>query len=180
MRAKQLSFLPRAEVQHGGAYRKGKRKLQRPFDRKRPLHLSLRAISASGERSLLHARNKWRVYGVLDKTSAKYGVRIYRYANVGNHLHLLVQAKSRAEFQAFLREFAGGVAALVTGAIKGRPEKFWDGLAWSTVVEWGRQFRNAARYVLLNVLEASGLRSRELLRRLEREGLIVIGPEPGS
>jgi REP element-mobilizing transposase RayT len=96
------------------------------------------------------------VYELLGTISRRHEVRVYRFANVGNHFHLLIQAKSRAGFNAFLREFAGTVAVMVTGAVKGRPQKFWDALAWSKMVEWGRQFQNTARYILLNVLEGSG------------------------
>ncbi len=171
---KQLSFLPSSPKEHGGSFKQGKRKTQRPFDPKRALHLTLRSTRARGSRSLL--LNKWRVWGLLQKVSEKHQIRVYRFANVGNHLHLLVQARKRAQLQGFLREFAGGVANLVTGAIKGRPEKFWDGLAWSKIVDWGRQFQNAARYVLLNVLEGMGTRDRKILAKLETEGIVFIEP----
>jgi REP element-mobilizing transposase RayT len=127
---------------------------------------------------LLREDRKWKVHELLQRISNKRHIKVYRFANVGNHLHMLVQARTRAEFQAFLREFAGAVAVSVTGAAKGRPEKFWDGIAWSMVVEWGRQFRNAARYIMLNVLESSGLRDRELLARLERDGFVILGEDP--
>jgi REP element-mobilizing transposase RayT len=124
-------------------------------------------------RALGHSmiRQKWRVWDLMQKTAQKYHVRVYRFANVGNHLHLLVHVKKRAELQAFLREFAGRVATLVTGAVKGRPQKFWVGLVWSKIVDWGRQFQSASRYVLLNVLEGHGLRNRRLLAKLETEGI---------
>src|SRR5579885_1177964 len=144
---RQLSFLPKPPREYGGSTSKGKRKIRRPFDPKRPLHLSLKSVS--GARSLLRPELKWRVWEHLDRIARKRNVRVYRYANVGNHLHLLVQARSRRDFQAFLRELAGAIAVSATGAAKGRPAKFWDGLAWSMVVEWGRQFRNVARYILL-------------------------------
>src|ERR1700722_12023756 len=130
MRARQLSFLPKPETQHGGGHRKGKRKQRRPFDSKRTLHVSLKSVK--GARSLLRPELKWTVHGLLEKISARRQVRVYRYANVGNHL------------QAFLRECAGAVAMAATGAAKGRPRKFWDGLVWSLVVEWGRQFHRVA------------------------------------
>lgn len=176
MRARQLSFLPKPETQHGGSHRKGKRKLRRPFDPKCPLHVSLRSVK--GSRSLLRFELKWRVHELLQKISERHRVRVYRFANVGNHLHMLVQARARADFQAFLREFAGAIAVMATGAAKGRPRKFWDGLAWSLVVRWGRQFRHVARYILLNVLEPSGLRDRRLLAKLVEEGIVFLGPEP--
>jgi REP element-mobilizing transposase RayT len=118
-----------------------------------------------------------RVWDHLDRVARRRNVRIYRYANVGNHLHILLQARTRRDFQAFLREFAGAVAVTATGAAKGRPDRFWDSLAWSTLVEWGRQYRNVSRYILLNVLEASGLRDRALLARLEEEGIVFLSPE---
>src|SRR5581483_10468319 len=148
MRARQLSLLPKPEVEHGGTHRKGKRKLRRPFDPNRPLHLSLRAPSARGQHSMLKHEHKWRIHQLLMRITAKRQIKLYSFANVGNHLHLLVQARTRTDFQAFLREFAGAVAMSVTGAAKGRPAKFWDGLTWSLVVNWGRHFKNVVRYIL--------------------------------
>jgi hypothetical protein len=110
--------------------------------------------------------------------SERHNIRIYRFANVGSHVHFLLAAKRREDLRAFLREFAGTVAVLVTGAAKGRPERFWDTSPWSKIIEWGRHFRNTASYVLLNVLESSGLRERALLARLERDGIILIGGAP--
>src|SRR4051812_15762085 len=180
MRPRQLSFLPKPKREYGGEASKGKRKIQRPFDPDRPLHLSLRASGARGQRSMLKFELKNAIHDILSRICDKRRIRVYRYANVGNHLHLLVKAKSRRDFQAFLREFAGAVAVAVTGAAKGRPQKFWDHVAWSTVVEWGRQFQNVKRYILLNLMETSGLRDRGLLAKLERDGILIIGPEPSS
>src|SRR5262249_12288540 len=151
----------------GGSTRPKKRKVQRPFDPKGALHLTLKA--GGDARSMLHPELKWHIWGHFDRVAGKRSIRVYRYANVGNHLHLLLQASSRREFQAFLREFSGAVAVTMTGAAKGRPKKFWAHLAWSKVVGWGRQFKNAARYVMLNVLEGTGHRDRKLLERLEQE-----------
>ena len=178
MKTRQLSLLPKPKREFGGDSTKGKRKTQRPFDPKRAIHLSLRASSARGPKSMLKLEMKWKIHDILSRIGEKRNIRVYRYANVGNHLHLLVQAKSRRDFQAFLREFAGAVAVAVTGAAKGRPQKFWDSLAWSTVVEWGRQFKNVTRYILLNLMETSGLRNRELLAKLEREGILILAPNP--
>lgn len=137
----------------------------------------MRSSRARGSRNLL--RHKWTVHRILQNTSKRHGIRVYRFANVGNHLHLLIQAKNREALRAFLREFSGVVAATITGATKGRPEKFWDGLAWSKIVNWGRQFQNTMSYVLLNVLESAGKRDRTLLSRLERDGVIILGATRG-
>ena len=97
------------------------------------------------------------------------GVRIYQYANSGNHLHLLLRAKTHRGFKRFLRVFAALVPRIITGAKKGNPiaaahpgasqdgRKFWDALAWSRIVSWGRQFFNGRYYVIRNELESEGL-----------------------
>lgn len=180
MKPRQLSFLPPPIVEHGGDLRQGKRKIRRPFHAKKAIHISMRSSRARGSWSLLRPAHRRRVLELLQKTAEKREIRVYRFANVGNHLHLLIRARSRADLRAFLREFAGLIAVTVTGAVKGRPQKFWDGIPWSRIVEWGRQFKSAARYVLLNVMESAGLRDRSLLARLGRDGIVAIGVDPGS
>jgi hypothetical protein len=56
-----------------------------------------------------------------------------------------------------LRTIGGLIARAATGAVKGRPVgKFWDHLAFSRVVAWGRDLTRSLAYVLGNALE--GLR----------------------
>jgi hypothetical protein len=116
-------------------------------------------------------------------------VRVYDYANAGTHLHLLVRAKHRSGFQAFLRSFAGVAARLVTGARRGQPiGRFWDDLAYSRVLSWGREFIRVREYVVQNELEALGViayqprsrrpRSRSASQAQER-GLSVSGRHRG-
>ena len=54
----------------------------------------------------------------MNRLKTRWNVSVYRYANVGNHMHLLIRAKSRKDWQGFIREFAGGVAMIVTGALE--------------------------------------------------------------
>jgi len=87
----------------------------------------------------------------------RFGVRIYEYANAANHLHLVVRARCRLAAQSFLRAFAGVVARIVTGARRGhRVGKFWDWLAYSRIIAWGRDFVGLRAYILKNELETSG------------------------
>lgn len=144
--------------EHGGKTRQGKRKIARPFCPKRTLHVVLRASKARGERSLLQADHKKWIDTLLRRLKARYGVKIHRFANVGNHVHLLVQAGRREDFQGFLRQFAGMIAFRVSGAKKGKKKgRFWDHLAWSRVVEWGREFKALGTYLVKNALEGAGL-----------------------
>ena len=107
---------------------------------------------------MLCSEHKMRVERLVQRTSARHGVRVYRFSNVGNHLHLLVRARTRQGFQNFLRVVAAQVAAIITGARKGAPKgKFWDALAYSRVVSWGREFKKLQAYLSRSLLEGMRL-----------------------
>jgi hypothetical protein len=91
---------------------------------------------------------------------------------VGSHLHLVLRARRREGFQGFLRSFSGIVARRITGAERGRRRgRFFDGLAWSRVVSWGRDYWGLRHYVFRNQIEgALGPRVRQAFER---------GPDPG-
>ena len=127
-----LAELSRTE--HGGAIRRGRRKLERPVSTRRPMHVVLTSERARGSLSL--RRHDLAVRETLRAMARRFDIRVYDFANVGSHLHLLVRARRREAFQGFLRSFAGIVARRVTGARRGRPVgRFFGGLAWSRVVE---------------------------------------------
>jgi hypothetical protein len=90
---------------------------------------------------------------------------------------MLVRARCRLALHGFLRAFAGLAARIVTGAGKGRPVgRFWDWLAYSRVVEWGRDFFGVRGYVLKNELETLGyLPYEKRLTRNARRGLPTSG-----
>jgi REP element-mobilizing transposase RayT len=171
MQLRLLARLPTARdlarIEHGGDVRRGQRKLERPVSTRRPLHLTLHSTRARGDWSML--RYQPQVLGALRECARRTGVRVYDFANVGSHLHLLVRARQRPAFQAFLRSFSGIVARIVTGAKKGKPLRdgpFWRGLAWSRVVTWGREYQTVRRYIFRNRVEAThGPDARRALER---------------
>ncbi|HEY8278250.1 MAG TPA: hypothetical protein VIH99_01415, partial [Bdellovibrionota bacterium] len=94
------------------------------------------------------------VRGVADR----FQIRVYRLQNVGNHLHLGVQARTRRDFQNFLRVLPQAIVFFVTKTRKGfAVGRFWDGLACSRVVEWGRDWANLSIYFEKNYFEARGM-----------------------
>jgi REP element-mobilizing transposase RayT len=103
----------------------------------------------------------------VNRLKTRWGIKVYRYANVGNHLHILIRAKSRPDWQGFIRELAGSIAMIVTGARKGMPlsRGFWDHLVFTRIVSFGRDFKNVAQYVCINLWEGSGIAVRRLLSR---------------
>ncbi|MGK5087315.1 transposase [Bdellovibrionota bacterium FG-2] len=171
---KQLSFLPKLRIDHGGALLKGRRKEARPFSHKHAIHLVLRSTKATKAWSMLTPKNEARVNRILSKCAAQYHIRVYKFANVGNHLHLLVKTETKQytiakqELHSFLRRFAGEIAFQITGAKKGeafrkneRDEGFWDKLLYSRLVTWGREYDAMKKYLAKNFLETFGV-SREI------------------
>jgi REP element-mobilizing transposase RayT len=152
--------------EHGGDATRG-RKRERPISTRLPMHLTLHSHKAKGPWSLL--RHEQAVRQALRACAQRSGIKVYDFANVGSHLHLLVKTRRREAFQEFLRSFAGIVARVATGARRGRPlrqGRFWSGLAWSRVVAWGRDYRNIRHYIFRNRIEARyGLAARRAFEK---------------
>ncbi|MGZ3696871.1 MAG: transposase [Bdellovibrionota bacterium] len=156
-------FKPRTE--HGSDIRKGRRKLERPIDSRRPMHVVFRSRHARGELSFLHPSRVSKVNRLISSLSRRYHVQIREFANVGNHFHLLIQGPSRAAIQNFLKAVGSQVAQLVTGAKKGKPFRktkegraFWDALVFTRVIAPGlRSYRAVRDYIWLNVQESIGM-----------------------
>jgi REP element-mobilizing transposase RayT len=148
-------------TEHGGDVRRGKRKLERPVSTRRPMHV---VLSATEGRCSLRKHDR-AIRDVMRKMARRFEVRVYDFANVNSHLHLVVRARRREAFQGFLRSFAGIVARRVTGAKRGRATgPLFKGLAWSRVVAWGRDFLGVRHYVFRNDIEGTlGARVRRAL-----------------
>lgn len=153
---KQLNLFQTPSLEHGGDIRKGNRKTARVIDTKRAIHLVMRSTRAKNNWSMLLPRNRKQVQALLHRASQRFHVKVYQFANSGNHLHILVKCQKRRDFQNFLRFLAGGIAFAVTNAKKGCPVGgFWDALAYSRVVDWGRPFEIVKTYLTKNWVEAA-------------------------
>lgn len=158
-KTKQLSFAfleVNAARGFGGGLQKSHPKIKRPVSRTRAMHLVVRSSHAKGDRSLL--RKARRVVAIVMRQGKLSGVKLYRFANAGNHLHLIVRPESRESYNKFIRATLGLIAREILGAQKscGRGLKFWDARPFTRVLEWGRDYSLCAKYVLLNTLEAIG------------------------
>ena len=145
-------------LEHGGTKSLGRRKEARPIATRRAMHVTMRATLARGAMSFLLPHHARRIESLCRQLGNRFGVKIYELGNSGNHLHLLLKARTREGFKNFLRSFTGKVALTVTGARKGKPfGRFFDALTHSRIVEWGRAYFHAKRYVVINRLEGLGL-----------------------
>lgn len=165
---KQLSFISKTNERRecGGSVSIGKRKSQRPLSIKKPIHLVLKSDFATGPRSLLRHRSL--IEKIIKKAQKRFFVRVYEFAVVSNHIHLLVKCQTRVNLQNFFRVVAGHIAQEILrrfplsewelqergGALGKRENKFWISRIYSRVVTWGREFANVKHYVVQNTLEA--------------------------
>lgn len=110
-----------------------------------------------------------RVNEIVRSVARKYGVRIYKFANVGNHLHLLIRIGRRGAWAGFIRELTGRIASgvqKISGQEKGR--KFWSQRPFTRIVRgWKMPFQVMKRYIELNFLEAEGFISRRETKTLK-------------
>lgn len=143
----------------GTLLRKAKNRTSRPLSTKKSMHLVLRSSQAVGEWSF--KRHHQLVRSVTETTARKFGVKVYQFANGGNHLHLIVKLGNRYAYYGFIRALTGTLALKITGTNKFAKlkTKFWDFRPFTRVIEWGKAFTIAKDYLLLNQLESLGILS---------------------
>lgn len=150
----------RPELCFGGAYFANYNPSeQRPIHFNKALHVVLRSSKAKGARSMMSPLLEGRVWDIIKKHADKNGVRIYEYANAGNHLHLLIRVKRRDFYKKFIRSITGLIARAVSGSEKGRPLNgpFWDARPFTRVVQFaGGEFKKVKLYLSRNRCEALG------------------------
>src|SRR5262245_18202332 len=110
---KQLEFteLRKTKRYFGGSYLKNSHaKTKRPLDSKYPIHLVMRSSKAKGSSSMRNPRNFKTVNEIFHSTAKKRGLKVYRFANVGNHLLAVIKLHSIHLWAAFIRELSGKLA----------------------------------------------------------------------
>jgi REP element-mobilizing transposase RayT len=157
----QLSlFIPETtSTVFGGSRLKSNPKEKRPVSRKNAMHFVLRSSHAKGKRSMRCGENRKRVDGIIYKQAKASGIRIYKYQNMGNHLHILLRVHDRRLLARYLRAISGLIARVVLGCERGSPtriKQFWDGRPFSRIVEWGKAYKDARNYLEKNRLQALG------------------------
>jgi len=132
---------------------------ERPMDSKKALHLVLKSSQAVGEKSFKSEKFEAKVWDIIKHHAKKTGIKIYEYANGGNHLHLLLRAKHRDDYTAFIKAITGLIARTVGKSQRGKPlkKRFWDARPFSRVVSFTKkEFKAIKTYLLRNTLEAIG------------------------
>lgn len=143
----------------GGQLLKGNARTARPIDSKLPLHLVLRS---HGKVSMRSPRLYKRVQELVERVTKKYGVTLYEWSNVGNHLHFVIRVTKRQLWSSFIRELTGRIALAAN-----TKERFWIYKPFTRVVMgWRKAFRQVKDYVTLNRHEAEGVIKRGDVKNL--------------
>ena len=114
---------------------------------------------ATDRRSFKTKENEGPVWDIILKHAKKNNIRLYEYSNGGNHLHILLRAKTREAYDRFIRSITGLIARHVGKSERGVPlkRKFWDARPFTRIVGFAkREFETVKRYFLRNDLEALG------------------------
>jgi REP element-mobilizing transposase RayT len=159
MRSKQLELFKQSNFTHGfggSLLKKSHSKTARPFKKNHPIHIVLRSTKARGNNSFLN-HGFW-IHDQLKNIAKSTGVKIERYENVGNHLHILLRSTRRESLRAFLRGITSTIARKFTGAKRGlqKGQKFWDALPFSRLINGNSAYKIVQEYFNKNRIEAIG------------------------
>lgn len=177
MRSRQLSFFPPAARAYGGALmstRKGRPKGGRPLSTKETMHLVIRSTKARGAWSFRKPQNATLITKALKRFSQKHFVKVFKIANVGNHLHLHIRVHKRFGYTAFIRAFTSTIAVGITrandrqmgSALATKPPdkpvartrlKFFDLRPFTRIIQSHRAFLTVRDYLRINELEGAGV-----------------------
>lgn len=139
----------------GPLLQKSNAKTARPLSTKHAMHLVLRSSLAHGAWSFKSPKNQKRIHELVVQMAREFRVRLSEFANGGDHLHLMIQVRSRKSFNSFVRALSGALAMRVSGACKGNElkKKFWDYRPWTRVVEILKRYSLASDDFILEHLK---------------------------
>ena len=103
------------------------------------------------------------------EVAKKHGVTVYEWANVGNHIHMVIKLRSLKSWPAYIRELTGRIALLFkTTNLAAKGKKFWRHRPFTRIVKnWKKAFRDNLEYVHLNWLEAERFNNRKETKTLK-------------
>jgi REP element-mobilizing transposase RayT len=154
MRQLSFDFTKNYKKEFGGSLLLGKRKSKRPLSTKHPLHLVLK----SSYKGVFNPSNK-SLRELIQKQSKRFGIKIYDYAVNWSHIHLIIRIKDRTDYLKFIRAITS-IIALRAKEFDSKFDQVFTLRPFTRILSWGRDFRNALSYQVLNQLEAVGLARR--------------------
>lgn len=158
----QLSFF-KFSPDFGGSLLNGKRKEARPLSTKHPLHLILKSEKARGTCSFINHR--FAIELALAKAAAQFKVKIYDKAVSNDHIHMVIFFKSKETYKGFVRVLSAQIVRIIAEKTKMPLKNFFTQRPYTKILSWGRQFKTALEYQVLNQMEYFGLRPKKKTRK---------------
>lgn len=146
---------------HGGSASHGKRKVRRPLDRNRPIHLVLKATNSQ---TLLWKQKE--IKEIIKRISAKFGIKIHSLAIQYDHVHLNFSFQHRGVYVMWVRALTGILAQKIAGL------KFESIPFTRVIASWGKDYHSVQAYIERNQIEADFL--FRIHRELERARLQLL------
>ena len=154
MKQSSFSFLKNYKKEFGGALLLNKRKSKRPLSTKNPIHLVLKScqtgLFSPGNRSLEK---------LIRLQAQKFNIRIYDLSLNWSHIHCVIKLQHKEDYIKFIRALTSVMAQRI---LKIKPElgKIFRLRPYTRILSWGRDFKNALSYQIINQLEAWGFLKR--------------------
>lgn len=171
---KQMDWFKREKEAYGGDLltKRKERARPRPLSTKDSMHIVLRSTLATGNWSF--RKRPQLIERLIYKYAKKYGVKVYEFANVGNHIHMHVKLGNRFTYAAFIRALTGAIALAVTGANKFKKlaRRFWDRRPYTRIVKSRRAVLNLRDYMEINELEGDGCPRQDAEAAIKRRRVL--------
>ena len=119
-----------------------------------------------------------KVCEIIKRTATKHGIRVYKSANNGNHIHMAIKLSSVRMWPGFIRELTGRLASLMREhKITKKGESYWLFRPYTRIVRgWRQAYKNLLDYIELNILEAEGMINRKETKTLKDLRAILSDP----
>jgi REP element-mobilizing transposase RayT len=143
----------------GGSRLKSNPKRARPIKVNQPIHLILKSKMATGSKySMLIPKNARAAKEIIYSLAKRFKVKVDRYENVGNHLHIVAQFPSQDSYVSFIRGISSSIARFVLGVSKAliKGIKFWQARPYTRIISWGKDLRATYKYLNYNRIQAIG------------------------
>ena len=166
---------------HGGILRNSRKgRGTRPLSGKEPLHLVFKANKDCLRGGLRTYRRYFLIQKIVDRYAQKFFVKIEQISIQNDHVHLLLRASHRTDYQSFFRVVTGQIAQqfqkngllnfamdlnqkkkvtdtpVDTKETQKKSKKLWRYRPFTRVIRGWKAYRTAVSYVRLNEQEALG------------------------
>ena len=166
MRQTSFSFLRDYKKEFGGSLLLNKRKTKRPLSTKHPLHLILKSCHKG-----LFSPSNLSLQKLIKDQAQKFHIKIYDMAVNWSHIHLLIKLKNQNDYTKFIRSLTSIIAAKIRKA-KPHLTEIFTLRPYTRMITWGKQFKTALQYQIINQMESFGLikrvkKTKAILRPIE-------------